>query len=96
MDLAGQAIRVVGALGLVLATIFLVAYGFKRAGYLGKFTRDPSLIEIVARKSLNPRNQLVIVKVHEQYYLLGMSPQGIQRLGQLDPLDRESILPAAG
>jgi flagellar biosynthetic protein FliO len=90
MDLAGQAIRMIGAMGIVLATLFLIVYGLKRTGYLGKLTRDSALIEIVAKRSLNPKAQLMIVKVKDSYFLLGTSPQGIHHLSRLDNMDLDS------
>ncbi|OIQ01667.1 MAG: hypothetical protein AUK55_01345 [Syntrophobacteraceae bacterium CG2_30_61_12] len=93
MELAGLSIRVLGALGLVLACLFLIVYGLKRSGYLGRVNGASNLIEIIARRPLQPKCQLMVIKVEEHYFLIGTSPQGIHRLGRLDGLDRTLTQP---
>lgn len=83
MELAGQSIRVLGALGLVLACLFLVVYGLKRSGTLSRVNGASNLIEVVARRPLQPKCQLMVIKVQEHYFLIGTSPQGIHRLGRM-------------
>lgn len=83
MELAGQSIRVLGALGLVLACLFLIVYGLKRSGTLSRVNGASKLIEIIARRPLQPKCQLLVIKVEEHYFLIGTSPQGIHRLGRM-------------
>ncbi len=84
MDFTTQMIRVLGALGLITALIFAVVYGLRRFGVAGRLNAGGELIRVVARKPIAPKSQLVLVSVSRKFFLLALSPQGIQSLGEVD------------
>jgi flagellar biosynthetic protein FliO len=83
MNLGLQLVRVIGSLALVTALVFLAAYGYRRWGQWSGALGGGAMIQVLARKSLSPKNQIMVVKVEDELFLLGTSAQGIQLLSPL-------------
>jgi flagellar protein FliO/FliZ len=75
--------KVVGSLLLVLAILFLLAYGLKRWGQVMHKSTGGQRINILARQSLGPKHTLLLVEVLGQTLLLGVSPDAIGLLSTL-------------
>jgi flagellar protein FliO/FliZ len=75
--------KVLGSLLLVLALLFLVAYGLKRWGHFLHKSVPGQRINIVARQPLGPKHYLLLVEVLDRTLLLGVSPEGIHLLTPL-------------
>jgi flagellar biogenesis protein FliO len=83
VDYGFQIIKVFGGLALVLALLFAVLYGIKM---LPQWTRKPGTetwIQILAQRAFGPKHYLLVVKVQNQLFLLGISPQGMHLLAPL-------------
>jgi flagellar protein FliO/FliZ len=83
MDFSTLLLRVIGSLGIVLAVLFAGLYAFKKTGYLPANTAAGNRIRLLARQSLGPRHQLVMVEAADRLLLLGISPEGIRLLSPL-------------
>ncbi len=71
-------IQLVGALALVLLTIFLLKILLQRSRCL--IRRQPTSLTVIETLMLGPRERLIIVQVDTQQILLGVNPQGITHL----------------
>lgn len=79
-------VKVLFALGFVVAAIFAVAWMFRRVGGLTGVASGS--LRIVGGLSLGGRERVVLVQVGEQQILLGVAPGRIQSLHVLPaPLD---------
>jgi len=81
--------RVFVALLVVLGVIAAVAYGFRRFVLRSKAFGTGSVIKILARNSVTPRQSLCLVELGERLMLIGLSPNHIARLDVID--DPEEI-----
>ena len=72
--------KVLGSLLLVLAVLFLVAFGLKRWNRFFSKSAPGDRIQVVTRLPLSPKHSLVLIQVQEQQLLLGISPDGIHLL----------------
>jgi flagellar biosynthetic protein FliO len=75
--------KVLGGLLLVLALLFLVAYGLKRWGHFLNRSTAGQRIHILVRQPLGPKHYLLLVEVLDRTLLLGVSPEGIHLLTPL-------------
>ncbi len=85
MDFGVQIFRVFGGLLLVLAVLACAAFALKKFGH---YVHKPNVggpLEVVSRHYLDPKNSLMVVRVYEERFLVGMSPQGLQLLASLEP-----------
>ena len=83
VDLGLQIVKVFASLALVLAILFAVLYGIKK---LPQWTGRPggeSLIQVLGRHAFGPKHYLLVVKVQDRLFLLGISPQGMHFLASL-------------
>jgi flagellar biosynthetic protein FliO len=76
--------KVVGSLLLVLAILFLLAYGLKRWGPFMNKSTGGHRINIRARQPLSPKHTLLLVEVLDRTLLLGVSPEAIRVLTTLE------------
>jgi flagellar biosynthetic protein FliO len=72
--------KVLGSLLLVLALLFLVAFGLKRWNRFFGTSAPGDRIQVVSRLPLSPKHSLVLIQVQEQQLLLGIAPDGIRLL----------------
>jgi flagellar protein FliO/FliZ len=89
--------KVVGSLLLVLALLFLLAYGLKRWGQVMNKSTSGHRINILARQPLGPKHTLLLVEVLDRTLLLGVSPEAIRLLSALEkaPMSTEEDHPVA-
>jgi flagellar biosynthetic protein FliO len=88
MDFGFQLLKLAGSLALVVALLLLCLYGLKRWGRV--MTRKPAaqgLLEVAARHSFGPKHHLMLMKVQQQFVLIGVSPQGMHFLTTLPGLE---------
>jgi flagellar biosynthetic protein FliO len=76
--------KVVGSLLLVLAVLFLIAYGLKRWEHVMNKSTGGHRINILSRQPLSPKHTLLLVEVLDQTLLLGVSPEAIRLLTTLE------------
>jgi flagellar protein FliO/FliZ len=76
--------QVLGSLLLVLAILFLVAYGLKRWSRFFTATGPGDRMQVLSRLPLGPRHHVVLIQVQEQQLLLGVSPDGIRLLTSVE------------
>lgn len=78
--------RVIASLLLVIGVIGLCAAGYRRFA-MGRggtiFQRQPRVIETIASHSLGPKRSVALIKVLDQYMVVGMSGDGMSLLASL-------------
>ena len=79
-------IRMILSLIVVLALIYLVVYILKRYSYPGAHGQS-DLIKIVSFSYLRTKEMLYIVKVGEKLLLLGVTPNSINLITELEEED---------
>ncbi len=79
-----QFAKMAGGLAVVLAALLACAYGLKRTGLWLRKPESESCIHILAQQTIGLKHQLVLLKVHDQTLLVGISPQGINLLTHIE------------
>lgn len=91
--------RILASLLLVLGLIGATAMGYRRFA-LGKgipFQKQNKLIDIIANQSMGPKRSIALVKVLDQYMVIGMAGDGMNLLSNLgNNVDIEKFIDAAG
>lgn len=91
MDVGIQLARVAGSLLLVLTVLLGALYGIKRWGHWMKPSSKNGWIQILAQHSFGPKHHLLVVKVQDEKFLVGVSPQGMHTLSSLSHKDGEPV-----
>lgn len=77
------------SLVLILAIVFLLAWGAKRFG--GASFKGNAALKVITGISMGARERVVLVQVGEQQLLLGVSPGRVQTLHVLEkPIDPDT------
>ena len=80
----GIVIRMVLSLSAVLALMVGLLYLVKRFVVPGSATvRMPVQVEVLGRRSLQPKKSIVVVRIAGKILVLGVSDQGMQTLTEL-------------
>ncbi len=82
-DFGLEFIKVLGYLAVVLLMVLAALYGLKR---LGRWAQRPGVgtwIEVLAQHPVGFKHYLLLIKVQEQMFLLGVSPQGMHFLSSV-------------
>ena len=91
MDLGLQLARVAGSLVLVVAVLLGALYAVKRWGHWMKKSTGNEWIHVLAQHSFGPKHHLLVVRVQDEKFLVGVSPQGMHALSSLSARAGESI-----
>ena len=94
MDVGLQLVKVAVSLAIVIGVLMICMYGLKRLGRWSKKPEANAWIQVMARHSVGLKHQLVVVKVQEQFFLLGVSPRGMHFLSPIQ--GTAGAAPAAG
>ena len=78
MELGPALLQVVVALAVTLALVFAAAWVFKRIG--GGAATTSGVIRILAAAPLGTRERVLLVEVHVQQLLLGVTQQQVSNL----------------
>jgi flagellar biogenesis protein FliO len=86
-------LRTTAALGGVVALIILLGWGYRvMAGHGGRLNlaargKHPSLIEVIARTALSPRQSLCLVRLGPRLVLLGLTSDAVRTLDVIQDAD---------
>jgi len=94
MDLGVQLVKVAASLAIVIGILMIGMYGLKRLGRWVKKPEANAWIQVMAQHPVGIKHHLVLVKVREQFFLLGVSPQGMHFLAPIQ--DTAGSPPRAG
>ena len=83
MEMGFEVLRMVVSLGVVLGLLSLSAYGLKRMRRWTNSSGTDKWIEVLGQHAVGVKHHLLLVKVREQLFFLGVSPQGIHLLSEL-------------
>lgn len=76
--------QVTVALVIVLAVLFVIAWGMRRAKLSGLFGhRSQTALELVQAINLGPKERAVLIKVQDRRLLLGVAPGCVNLLAEL-------------
>ena len=84
-SLATEALRVFGILAALLAVLVLATYGVRRLGQRTRILAPADLGTVLGRLYLSPKASLVFVETGGRLLVLGMTPQQITLLTEMDP-----------
>lgn len=91
--------KMLGSLLLVVLMIGAAAMGFRKFA-LGKgspFVRQPKMIEVISSQAMGPKRSIAVVKVLDQYMVVGMSGDGMNLLTNLGAdVNIDRFIDAAG
>ena len=77
---------------LVIILLISTLWGLKRFGGLQtKRQQDTSFIRVLDTKTLAPRQQAIVMEIDNQRFLIGISSNGPQRLGQWQKPKKKSF-----
>lgn len=77
-------IRMLFILGLMVTVLVLATWFFKRMGSVRIQQQNVSSdLKILEKRSLSPKAALYLVEFNDNQFLLGESPMGLVRLGQI-------------
>jgi len=83
------------ALALVVALIFLVRYALRRVGAAARTGGGGDVIEVLARTSVSPKQQLLLVRLADRLVLVGSGPAGMASLSEIrEPQEVRDVLKA--
>lgn len=88
LDVVGTLVKVVLTFGLLFLTLKLI--GRFMGPQAGKVRHTGRPVEIMGRTSLGKAAQIVLVRLGDRSYALGVSQQGVQMLTEVD-LDGETV-----
>lgn len=80
MDIGLEILKVSGSLALVIAVMLATVLGLKRLGRYVRKTESNPWINILAQHPIGVKHHLLVVGVQDQFFLLGVSPQGVHFL----------------
>ncbi|MBN2445932.1 MAG: flagellar biosynthetic protein FliO [Phycisphaerae bacterium] len=87
---SGGWLRTVGSLAAVVALIVLLLWGYRMIGGAGQRltiwgrTRQPFLIDIVAKTPLSNKQSICLVRVGSRLVLVGVCPESMNRLDVIE------------
>ncbi|MCE5328318.1 MAG: flagellar biosynthetic protein FliO [Planctomycetaceae bacterium] len=85
-------LRTAGALAVVIALILLVRSAMKRMGGQRVGVRGGAAIEIVARRSVTYRHQVILVRMGRRLVLVGVGPEQMTTLSEVTDADEVAAL----
>jgi flagellar biosynthetic protein FliO len=86
-------LQLAGALLLIIIIIYLSVWLMKKYSG-GKIAGSGSLIAIVERRHLAPKQVLYLIKVGEKHLLIGASDSGLQKLSDIEDLEVKTTKPS--
>jgi len=78
----GDVLSIGVSMFIVIGVIVVLGWGYSRSRFLAGGAND--VINIVATRSLGPKERLLVVEVADQQLLVGMTSTGVQTLHVLD------------
>jgi flagellar biosynthetic protein FliO len=92
-DMGPTLLQLAGALLLIIIIIYLSVWLMKKYSG-GKIAGGGSLISIVERRHLAPKQALYLIKVGEKHLLIGSSDSGLQKLSDIDDIEVKATKPS--
>lgn len=83
MDIGLQILKIAGSLALVIAVMLATVLGLKRLGKHLRKTEGNPWINVLAQHPVGLKHHLVLVSVQDQMFLVGVSPQSVHFLTQV-------------
>jgi flagellar protein FliO/FliZ len=94
-DIWAQWSRTLGALALVVVLIVAARFMLKRFGPVSG-ARGAGVLDVLARTSVSPRHQLLLVRVGRRIVLVAQAPTSMTALSEItDPDEAASLIEAA-
>ena len=84
-------LKTLGSLGLVLLSIFVVAWVYRKFARLDKWVSNQNTIRVVQTLDLGGKKKLMIVDIQHKRMLLGVAEQSITALAEMGEAKLDSI-----
>lgn len=89
--------QLVVGLGVVLGVIALVAKVLRgRAGMAIGAARRQGVLAVIGRQSLTKGTSVAVVRAGQRVFLLGITPQSVRSLAELDPAELDAQVEGGG
>ncbi|NLS97393.1 MAG: flagellar biosynthetic protein FliO [Planctomycetaceae bacterium] len=88
----GSVVTVVSSLAVVLGLFFVTAWLMRRSGSGGPATLPSDVFEVLGRASLNPRQQVHLVRCGAKLLLVSLTPDSAETLTEIDDPDEVTRL----
>jgi flagellar protein FliO/FliZ len=88
----GDMVRVLVALGAVIALIFLLKKVATRSGWFAPAVKQGKSIRVISRSSLAPRQQVLLIQVGKRVIVVGDSGGSLTSLAQITEPDEVAAL----
>ncbi len=75
--------KMTGALSIILGLLFLVVYLLRRFGLVAQ-AGAKGVIEVVENRAILPKRYISLVRVADNYLVIGSTEQGITLLGSIN------------
>lgn len=85
-SVGGLLIRLCGALALVILLILALAWLARRAGWDRSPAQGDALLRVRQSLPLGQRERVVLLEVRDRWLLLGVTPESVTLLSELDAL----------
>ncbi|HIJ77734.1 MAG: flagellar biosynthetic protein FliO [Desulfobulbaceae bacterium] len=76
--------KTLGSLAIVVGLMLLLLYFIRKAGLTETGNRQTGLIKIIQSKLVGPKKQVSILKIGEEYIVVGITEQNINLLTKID------------
>ncbi|MGL5434406.1 MAG: FliO/MopB family protein [Lachnospiraceae bacterium] len=93
--MTGDFLSLTGAVLTVICVLILAYWGSRLLGRNWIKASSGRNLKIIEQLSVGNDRQLVMISVHDHYYLLGVSAAGIQMLTELDGDFDQAAIPGA-
>lgn len=94
-SILASAVRMLGALFIVLSVVLMGAWAFKNKERLAGGRIKQSKLQVLESKSLGARHSICVVGYENQRLLISTSPTGVSMLTHLPEASREEVAAAA-
>ena len=91
MDLVNTGIKTAAMLFLVLGLLIFVLYFMKRYLYKGQNSKGDTLIKVVSKLHLSPKERIEVIEVSGERIVLGITPGNIRFLTKINASGGEAI-----
>ena len=90
---SGSLITMAISLGMIVGVLILAGRGMKRFGFQGVPTLSADALELLGRRTIEPKITVHLVKCGSRVLVLGVGPDGVQTLSEInDPEEVEKLV----
>ena len=86
-DFMNRMIKTYSLLALICIFLIGLAFVFKRVRNRNFFTPNKEFFKIIYRQNISPKKEIALIKVYDEYFLIGITEHNITLLSKIDSED---------